>query len=167
VTVYWLDADACIQAKNKDTGAFPFGRMQKFWDFLSLQIDRGIVKCPKMVYDEVTDRGWEDELAEFFREREARGLCEYATDEVWKWVHQISNLVVQKFGDRKARDFLEGADLWVLAHAKAMGAEGVVVSHEGLREQHHKIKIPVVCAEFQIEKITIFQMLNRMNATFL
>lgn len=161
--VYWLDADACIQAKHERNGPFPFSRGRKFWDFLSHKVDEGVVKCPKMVYDEITDRGWNDELAGWFRERESRGLSENPSDSVWERVHQISDFVVAKWGDRLARPFLEGADLWVLAHALAMGSDGIVVSHEGTREQKSKIKIPAVCFELGIEKINLFQMLNRMD----
>jgi hypothetical protein len=74
-----------------------------------------------MVYNEIMDRVWNDRLAEWFREREDRGLCVSPTDDVWKCVHEIGDHVVAKYGDRLARPFLNGADLWVLAHAKAMG----------------------------------------------
>ena len=163
MTVYWLDADACIQAKDEKNGAFPFSRGQKFWDYLSHQVDLGVVRSPRMVYDEITDRGWNDQLSEWFREREGRGLCVNPTDDVWECVHEISNYVVAKYGDRLARPFLNGADLWVLAHAKAMRADGVVVSHEGTREPKTRVKIPAVCQVLGIEKVNLFQMLNRLD----
>ena len=52
MTVYWLEADACIQAKNEETGSFPFSRAANFWSYLSHKVDEGVVKS-KMVYDEI------------------------------------------------------------------------------------------------------------------
>lgn len=162
--VYWLDADACIQTAHEKNGAFPFSRMGHFWAYLSHQVDSGIVKCPKMVYDEVT--AGNDQLATWFREREDRGLAVHPNDDVWDAVTEISDYVVNKYKDRKSRRFLEGADMFVLAHALAMGKDGIVVSHEGLRRQNALIKIPVLCQDLKIEKISVYQMLNRMNASF-
>ena len=51
----------------------------------------------------------------------------------------------------------------VLAHAMAMGKDGVVVSHESLRKQETVVKIPAVCNALGIEKISWFQMLNRLG----
>ncbi|HMH44381.1 MAG TPA: DUF4411 family protein [Pyrinomonadaceae bacterium] len=164
MTVYWLDADACIHAKDERHGAFPFSRMQKFWNYLSHQVDLGVVKAPKMVYDEITKGN--DALAEWFRDREDRGLCENPNDAVWNCVTQVNNLVVQKYGDRKARRFLTGADPFVLAHAMAMGDEGIVVSHESTREQNAIVKIPTVCAALNIQQVSIFTMLNQLHAHF-
>lgn len=117
-----------------------------------------------MVYDEIT-RG-NDDLAEWFRDRENRGLCENPTDEVWDCLTQVNNFVVQKYGDRKARRFLTGADPFVLAHAMAMGEEGIVVSHESTREQNAIVKIPTVCAALNIQQVSIFTMLNQLHAQF-
>jgi len=164
VTVYWLDADVWIQAKHEQNGPFPFSRMQKFWDYMSLQVDKGKVKCPKMVYDEIVKGN--DRLADWFREREARGLSINASDEVWECVTKISDYVVNKYKDRKSRKFLDGADMFVIAHAMAMGEDGVVVSHEGLRRQNALVKIPALCLDLNVEKINIFQMLNRIDAQF-
>jgi hypothetical protein len=44
-----------------------------------------------------------------------------------------------------------------------MGKDGVVVSHESLRQQNAIVKIPAVCQELDIEKITVFAMLNRLD----
>jgi hypothetical protein len=161
VTVYWLDADACIQAKHEQNGAFPFSRMPQFWDYLSKQVDNGVVKCPKMVYDEIVKGN--DQLAEWFREREDRGLSVNANEDVWQCVTKISDYVVRKYKDRKSRKFLAGADMFVIAHAMAMGKDGVVVSHEGMRRQNALVKIPALCLDLKVEQIHIFQMLNRMN----
>lgn len=164
MTVYWLDADACIQAKDEINGAFPFSRMRPFWDYLSLQVDNGVVRAPKMVYDEIVKGN--DELSDWFSEREDRGLAIYASKEVHECASRIGDYVVEKYGDRLARPFLKGADMWVMAHAMAMGTDGVVVTHETTRPLTAIIKIPAVCSAFGIERFTIFRMLNQLGARF-
>jgi hypothetical protein len=132
-----------------------------FWNYLSRKVDEGIVQCPKMVYDEIVKGN--DELATWFKEREHRGLAVHASDEVWEALTEIGTFVVGRWKDRKSRSFLNGADAWVLALAKAMGKDGVVVSHESTRKQETIVKIPAVCSALGIEKISIFQMLNRLG----
>lgn len=161
MTVYWLDADACIHTKNEETGAFPFSRAANFWGYLSRKVDDGVVKCPKMVYDEIVKGN--DELSTWFKEREHRGLCVHSSDEAWECLTKISDFVVGRWKDRKSRSFLDGADAWVLAHAMAMGSDGVVVSHESTRKQETIVKIPAVCGALGIQKISLFQMLNRLG----
>jgi uncharacterized protein DUF4411 len=119
------------------------------------------VKCPKMVYDEIVNGN--DLLADWFKERADRGLCEPTSDAVWAASVLISDHVVNAYQDRKSRRFLSGADAMVLACAKAMGKDGVVVSHESLRKQESIVKIPAVCNALGIEKISWFQMLNRLG----
>ena len=161
MTVYWLDADACIQTKNEETGLYPFNRADNFWAYLSHKVDEQVVRCPKAVYDEITEGN--DRLAEWFRERQDRGLCVEATQKVWDCLIEINDFVIHKWRDRKARSFLYGADSFVLAHAMAMGGDGVVVSHESTHKQESIVKIPIVCAELGIEKISFIQMVNRLG----
>ena len=151
----------CIQIKDEQTGAFPFNKSATFWAFLSHQIDEHVVRSSKMVYDEVTKGN--DELAEWFKARKDRGLAINASDEVVECMTKISDFVMRAYKDRRSRRFLEGADAWVLAHAMAMGKDGVVVSHESLRHQNAIVKIPAVCHAMGIEKISVFTMLNRLG----
>jgi hypothetical protein len=103
LTVYWLDADACIQVKNEETGNYPFSRAEKFWAYLSHKVDERIVRAPKMVYDEITNG--DDRLADWFKEREHRGLCVNASPEVWESLIRIGDFVVNKWKDRRSRAF--------------------------------------------------------------
>lgn len=150
-----------MHVKNEQTGAFPFSRAPNFWAYLSRKVDEGMVKSPKMVYDEIV--AGNDALAQWFREREHRGLCIHSSDKAWESLTRISDFVVNRYKDRRSRAFLDGADAWVLANAMAMGSEGVVVSHESLRKQESIVKIPAVCAALDIEKISFFEMLNRLG----
>jgi hypothetical protein len=147
--------------KNEDTGTYPFSRADKFWAYLSHKVDEGVVQCPKMVYDEIV-KG-HDRLADWFQEREHRGLCIHPSQDVWDCLTQIGNFVVSEYKDRKSRSFLNGADAFVLAHAMAMGSDGIVVSHESTRKQGVIVKIPAVCAALNIEKINFSRMVNLMG----
>lgn len=154
----------CIQAKDERNGPFPFKRQPKFWAYLSHQVDIGTVRASKMVYDEIMKI--DDELKQWFQDREDRGLSIHPTPEVYECVTKVCDYVVRKYGDRKARAFLNGADPFVLAHAMAMGKNGIVVSHESTREQHSIIKIPTVCYALKIQPVSLFQMLNKLNARY-
>ena len=65
--IYWLDADAFIQSKDELNGPYTFKRVPEFWNYLSRLVDRGIVRSPKVVYDEIA-RG-HDELAELVQRK--------------------------------------------------------------------------------------------------
>lgn len=161
MTVYWLDADACIQTKNEDTGTYPFSRCEKFWAYLSHKVDEKIVQCPKIVYDEIV-RG-NDRLAEWFKEREHRGLCIHPSQEVWDCLIQIGDYVVKNYKDRRSRSFLSGGDAFVIAHALAMRPDGIVVSHEGPKQQNTIVKIPAICADLGVKQISFNRMVNLLG----
>lgn len=46
------------------------------------------------------------------------------------------------------------------------GESGVVVSHESLRQQESRVKIPAVCTQFGVQRTSIFAMLNQLGARF-
>ena len=68
-----------------------------------LNYDQQIVRCPKLVYDEVTEGN--DRLAQWFRERQDRGLCVEPTQKVWDCLTEINDFVLRKWRDRRARSF--------------------------------------------------------------
>jgi hypothetical protein len=161
--VYWLDADAFIQASAR-TGPYPFKRAPGFWSFLSAQIEAGQIRSPKIVYDELT-RG-NDELAQWCKQRREKGLCVGANKAVHDYYTAIANHVIKKYGQRKASEFLRGGDGWVIAHAMETGPNGIVVTQESTRHSNAKVKVPTVCKEFGVPCISTFQMLDDFEFTF-
>lgn len=156
-TVYWLDANVFIQAKN---GPYAFNLVPKFWIFLSEQLDQGTIRCSKMVYDELIDGN--DELTAWFKPRKEKGLCHNANQTVQDCYTLIANHVATKFKPHQAAEFLVGADGWVIAHA--MNGDGVVVTQESDKSHKAKIKIPTICKVFGVRCIDTYRMLNALNA---
>jgi len=60
--------------------------------------------------------------------------------------------------------FLQVADYWLVAHAKA--ANCIVVTHEVPSESVRKIKIPNACIGLGIACLTPYEMLRRERARF-
>jgi hypothetical protein len=156
-TVYWLDANVFIQAKN---GPYAFKLVPQFWIFLSEQLDQGTIRCSKMVYDELMDGN--DDLAGWFKPRKEKGLCHYANQTVQQCFVTIANHVATKFKPHQVAEFLVGADGWVIAHA--MNGDGVVVTQESDSSHKAKIKIPTMCKVFGVRCIDTYQMLAALNA---
>jgi hypothetical protein len=155
-TLYWLDADVFIQAKNG-----PYKRVPKFWSFLSHQLELGNLRSPKVVYDEVS-RG-DDELASWFVARKEKGLCMNASAAVQSCYGQIGDHVWGgKYRPHQSRDFLRGGDGWVIAHA--MDCKGIVVTQESLRKLRGKIKVPTICKIFEVQCMNTYEMLDKLKA---
>lgn len=73
---------------------------------------------------------------------------------------KVCTYVMEHYPDNQPRQrFLDRADPWIIAHA--LGQEGVAVTHEQKNpEMSKKVKIPNVCAYFNVRHIDIYQMLR-------
>jgi hypothetical protein len=156
-TIYWLDANVFIQARN---GPYSFTLVSQFWVFLSQQLENGTVKCPKMVYDEMVKGN--DDLAAWFKPRREKGLCDHPNETVQPCYGTVANHIATKFKPHHVADFLVGADGWLIAHA--MNCDGVVVTQESDRSHKSKIKIPTICAVFGVKCMNTYRMLNALGA---
>jgi hypothetical protein len=156
-SVYWLDANVFIQAKN---GPYGFRLVPQFWIFLSEQLEQGTVKSPKMVYDELVDG--KDDLAAWFKPRREKGLCHHADEQVQQCFSTVANHVATKFKPHQVAEFLVGADGWLIAHA--MNGDGIVVTQESDRSHKSKIKIPTICKLFKVRCMNTYEMLGALGA---
>ena len=154
---YWLDANVFIQARN---GPYSFTLVPPFWVFLSEQLEQGIIRCPKIVYDEIVSGN--DDLAAWFKPRRERGLCYHPNETVQQCFGTIADHVATKFKPHQACEFLIGADGWLIAHA--MNGDGIVVTQESDRSHKSKIKIPTICKVFGVQCMNTYQMLGALGA---
>ena len=153
--IYWLDADVYIQASRG-----PYKHVPQFWEFLAKQIDLGIVKSPKIVYDEIVRGG--DDLAKWFINRKDKGICVHPGRSVQEeCFSKIAEHVYKTYKSHQSAEFLKGGDAWVIAHA--MPSKGIVVTMESLRKMKSKIKIPTVCKAFGISYMNTYEMNDRLN----
>jgi Domain of unknown function (DUF4411) len=158
-TIYWLDANVFIQAKN---GPYAFNMVPQFWSFLSENFENGTFACPKTVYDELIDGG--DELSEWCKCRREKGFCHRPTEEVQACLGLISGHVMENYASHQATEFLWGADAWLIAHA--MVGDGVVVTHEVAATHKSRVKIPTICKFFRVQYMNTYGMLKALKADF-
>lgn len=158
--VYLLDANVFIEAKNT---YYRFEVCPAFWDWIKRAHDRGAVYSIRKVKDQLLVgedelSSWANKLpSSFFWEPDqatAIGLSRVST-----WVDKADY-------DQYAKDeFLQDADHYLVGTAQAKGC--TVVTHEipspGGRK---KIKIPDVCAELEVECMTMFDLLQEEGARF-
>jgi predicted nucleic acid-binding protein len=163
VTVYWLDTNVFIQAKN---GPYNFKVFGVFWAFLHEQITAGTIRCPKMVYQEiVTNEDSLDDLAKWIKSRRQSGLVVDADRDVQKAMTMVSDHVLKNYAQHHAAQFLSGADPWLIAHA--LHTNGVVVTHESTRHPNAKtVRIPDVCAAIGVPCMDTYKMLEKLGADF-
>lgn len=156
---YLLDANVFIQAKNLHYG---FDFCPAFWDWL---IDRNAadqVGSIEKVSDELVGGG--DDLADWATAR-GKGFFLAPDDSVLPALGAVSAWATgHNYEAAAIATFLQVADYWLVAHAKATGC--VVVTHEVPSESVRKIKIPNACIGLRITCITPYEMLRRERARF-
>jgi len=67
----------------------------------------------------------------------------------------------ERYYDHHKYKFLDGADPWIIAHAKTLG--GKVVTFEKSEPQSARPKIPDVCNEFGVKCINVYDMITEMG----
>ncbi len=71
----------------------------------------------------------------------------------------------QNYEDKAVRKFLESADYYLIAHAKAHGM--TVVTHEVEAETKKRVKIPNACIGMGVDCVNTYEMLRREKACFI
>mgnify|MGYP005828121355 CR=1 FL=1 len=159
--MYLLDANTYIQAKNLH---YQMSFCPAYWDWLDEQFESGQLASIISVYNELTEQN--DELTQWVRQRKTHFLpvsSEQIQDQFGAVVQHVSGLVGKKA--EHVADFLDKADPWLVATASASGA--TVVTHEiSVANNSSKVKIPNVCAAFEIPYVTTYQLLNTLDARF-
>ncbi len=156
---YLLDANVFIQAKNLQYG---FDFCPAFWDWLLRENAAGRVFSIEKVGDELI--AGSDELAGW---AEARGAGFFLPPDakVLPALSEVSNWVSgQRYEPAAVNTFLQVADYYLVAHAKAHGV--TVVTHEVPRDSVRKVQIPNVCIGLGIKFMTPYEMLRVEKARF-
>lgn len=157
---FWLDASVFIQAKRK---YYPFDIVPGFWVVLEQQGKSGTIRSPYEVFYELSEGG--DDLSQWARERRDGDFFIEPGDDVQEVFREIADFVNASYSEAAAKYFLEGADAWVIAHAKC--DDGTVVTNETIvGPNSFKVKIPNVCREFDVPFVDTFQMLRELGASF-
>lgn len=160
--MYLLDANTYIQAKNE---YYQMEVCPGYWTWLDSQFEAGCINSISLVYDELKSFG--DELSSWVKERKEQFL-DVADDETQARFTEIAQHVaeLQNLKPGNLENFLSGADPWLIAKARSIGA--VVVTHEALApESARKIKIPNICRKFGVDYLNTFQLLKQLEACFI
>jgi len=157
---YLIDSNVLMTAANS---YYSFDTVPSFWDWLADVCDNGPVATVTEVRDEVEYPialvDWVDERDEdtFFIDVSDPSIQDNYT-ELANWV------VAQSYGAEYIGKFLSGADLWLIAAAKKLGAS-VVTEEKAAGVGSRKVQIPDVCLAFNLRCVNTFSLLRELNAT--
>jgi hypothetical protein len=163
---YCLDTSVYIQAYRT---YYAFDIAPGFWNALEKLTDEGVIVSPIAVHLEIT-KG-KDDLAQWTRSQNSKLFIEPDAS-VNAALRQIADFTNGRYSDDHwIRDFLGGADPWVIAQAKAHNL--IVVTMEGSKTTEEidkitkrirgKIKIPNMCAHFGVGCISTFDLLRKLR----
>lgn len=157
---YLLDADTLIRAKNE---YYAFDLCPGFWDWLDRQNAARNLFSVRAVKDEL-ERG-DDQLAEWAKER-GTGFFLPVDERVSGAMSAVSGWVqAGDFREDAKRQFLAGADPWLVAHALAHG-HTVVTLEVHVEGERKAVKIPTVCRALNVSCIPTLKMLRTEHVRF-
>lgn len=162
--VYWLDTGFLVQNRRR---LHPKVRVPKFWDWVEEQVEVGRLKMPERVYAEVIKGN--DWLVRWTMARRDKGLCVYADKATQDQYTIVGDYVDSggRYKDGHQRDkSLRGADLWVIAHARANKNHFVVSQEDREKVGDTRVKVPSVCDHFGVTCYDTYQLLAKLKARF-
>lgn len=155
---FWLDTDTLIRSKNEFYG---FDIAPKFWQFIDDKTSEGVLASSRLVYDEI-HKGAEDELRQWADNRKDTLFLEAGLD-VQAAYQEVADYVSNnaQYAPHHIAKFLDGADAWIISHARVSG--GTVVTFESRQPASQKPKIPDVCDQFGVDSCVIWEALRRLG----
>ncbi len=112
---------------------------------------------------ELTD--YKDELADWAKDQRNSSFFVDPDANVQAIFREIADHVNDYYLSPQAKDFLDGADPWVIAHAKC--DLGTVVTWERKGGQgSKKVRIPNICEAFEVEWVNPCQMFRELGISF-
>lgn len=163
---YCLDTSVYIQAHRT---YYAFDLAPGFWIALKQHAENKILTSPISVYTELISGN--DDLAIWAKDNK-KVLFVEPDDPVIEALRQIANFCNSRYEDAHwVREFLSGADPWVIAQAKAHSL--TVVTMEGNKGSEEvnpnskrfrgKLKIPNLCAHFGVKFISTFELVRTLK----
>ena len=136
-----------------------------YWDWLDAEFVKGNQASIANVYDEL--KGYGDELSSWVKNHKNHFVddADDATQEKFAEVAEyVANLENKK--PENIANFLDKADPWLIA--KASTTDAIIVTHERLDPHNSKnVKIPNICQVFEVECISTYDLLRRLEAQFI
>lgn len=161
--IYLLDSNVFIQAKNL---YYAPEICPGFWEWLDISVTRNNVRSIVQVYEEL--KAGNDELAEWIKERKDGERFLDTTDRPTQTVFRDIAAVVEngRYTSHAKAQFLSGADPWLVAKAKTIGA--TIVTHEKYdRNAKKRVLLPNICDELKVPSTDIYTLLRSCEARFI
>src|SRR5207302_6745266 len=103
-----------------------------------------------------------DDLAGWAKAMKLNGLFVDATEEVQRELRTVVDYVKRTYSQERYVKFLDGADPWVIAHAKI--DNGTVVTYEKRLNKDSKWpKIPNLCDYFMVPCINLYDLIRNIG----
>lgn len=153
---FLLDANVFIEAKNRYYG---FDILPPFWDWLDQKRIDDEISSVLPVYDEIQKGN--DNLASWVKDRKGPDWWLPVSDKEFQkeYIEIVSWVMAQDFTEPAKDAFLAGADPWLIAASKALGAS--CVTHEKMDLlRKSKVLIPVVSRQFNVSTLDTFELIR-------
>lgn len=164
-TRYLLDSDVFITAKNT---YYAFDICPGFWESLLYHHSSRMVFSIDRVRSELLSGSKTDDLVKWVTDKvpksffssveDSQVLAEYT--QIMLWVQRHS-----RYFDAAKAKFATGADGWLVAYARVHGFT-VVTNETSAPESRNAIKLPDVCAHFDVQYQNTFDLLRSLGVRF-
>ncbi len=160
--MFLTDANVFIEAKNR---YYDFDICPGFWDWMDAQVPGQKVCSITPVYDELADGG--DSLAQWIKDRKNDGRFLKVDDAAAQklFAHVATTVQAGAFKPEAKAEFLAGADPWLVAKARAIGAT-VVTQEKFQAGALRRVPLPNICQAFDVPYIDTFELLKQGAAKF-
>ena len=159
---FWIDTCCLIDPYRV---WYKFDVVPGYWTFLENGNNTGLLSSCRLVYEEL-EKGQLDELVRWARQQRDSGFFVEPDDPVMAFVGAIGEYVRSlPFEEPAKQEFMDGADPWLIAHAKVHG--GTIVTQENTKGAAARPKIPVIAQHFGLAKpLTAPELLRSLNVKF-
>jgi len=146
--LYILDANILITAHNN---YYPIDTVPEFWEWLCYQGEKGILKIPVEIIEEILEGPKEGDLLQIWlKDKSNRDHLELKEDVDG---HILEKVVLSGYANDLTDDEFEqiGRDPFLIAYGLAANSRCVVtVETSAPSKKRHNKKVPDVCAAFNL-----------------
>ena len=157
-----LDANVFIEAKNR---YYSFEVCPGFWTWMDHVVAGGNVASIVMVRDELLSGN--DDLADWVDDRKKASwfLAQEDTQTQTHFARIAASLQASQYTPAAVSQFLSGADPWLVAKAKTIGA--AVVTQEAHEPRcRARVPLPNICTAESVPFVNTFELLHKLKVEF-
>lgn len=158
--IYLLDANTLITGEQD---SYPLGRFAIFWEWLIEMGERGHVKIPREMYDEIViGKG---DLVDWLKREDVKRalLLDEEADP-----SSVADVLLRGYGDLDENEVEQvGRDPFLVSYALRNPLDRIVVTFETSSpgKQRAKRKVPDVCTTFGVRSCTLYVLVRALDFT--